>query len=66
MSDDLCMTKFQGENRNFKLILALHIISISLVLYVLCSERASSLMVKGFRVTPLSLGFDSPRGRIFH
>jgi hypothetical protein len=26
------------------------------------SERASSLVVKGFRVAPPSLGFDSPQG----
>jgi hypothetical protein len=46
----MCVTKFQGENRYFKLILALHIISISLVLYVLC-ERACSLVVKALKAS---------------
>jgi hypothetical protein len=33
--------------------------------YVMFSERASSLVVKGFRVAPSSPRFNPPRGRIF-
>jgi len=35
MSDDLCITKFKGENGNFELILTLHILLLLLVVYVL-------------------------------